>query len=206
MRLGDYMNSGKGTEMGIKVVNILDGMEELGEEALKADLSYFVSEKNPEIEEFIREKAIEFAKRKLSITYLITDATDGVILGYFTLTHKSVILSGEGLSKTFQKKLAAFSRLDKDTGNYVVSAFLLAQLGKNYAVELDRRISGKRMMELVNNVLLDVQRRIGGGVLYLDCEDTPKLKDFYSRENFKEFADRFSSEDERKYIQFMRFL
>ena len=200
------MNSGKGTEMGIKVVNILDGMEELGEEALKADLSYFVSEKNPEIEEFIREKAIEFAKRKLSITYLITDATDGVILGYFTLTHKSVILSGEGLSKTFQKKLAAFSRLDKDTGNYVVSAFLLAQLGKNYAVELDRRISGKRMMELVNNVLLDVQRRIGGGVLYLDCEDTPKLKDFYSRENFKEFADRFSSEDERKYIQFMRFL
>ena len=200
------MNSGKGTEMGIKVVNILDGMEELGEEALKADLSYFVSEKNPEIEEFIREKAIEFAKRKLSITYLITDATDGVILGYFTLTHKSVILSGEGLSKTFQKKLAAFSRLDKDTGNYVVSAFLLAQLGKNYAVELDRRISGKRMMELVNNVLLDVQRRIGGGVLYLDCEDIPKLKDFYSRENFKEFADRFSSEDERKYIQFMRFL
>ena len=192
--------------MGIKIVNILDGMEELGEEALKADLSYFVSEKNPEIEEFIREKAIEFAKRKLSITYLITDTTDGVILGYFTLTHKSVILSGEGLSKTFQKKLAAFSRLDKDTGNYVVSAFLLAQLGKNYAVELDRRISGKRMMELVNNVLLDVQRRIGGGVLYLDCEDTPKLKVFYSRENFKEFADRFSSEDKRKYIQFMRFL
>ena len=200
------MNSGKGTEMKIKVVNILDGIEELGEEVLKADLSYFVSEKNPEIEEFIREKAIEFAKRKLSITYLINDATDGVILGYFTLAHKSVILSGEGLSKTFQKKLAVFSRLDKDTGNYVVSAFLLAQLGKNYAVEPDRRMSGKQMMELVNNVLLDVQRRIGGRVLYLDCEDNPKLKNFYFSENFKEFTDRFSSEDKRKYIQFMRFL
>ena len=200
------MNSGKGTEMKIKVVNILDGIEELGEEVLKADLSYFVSEKNPEIEEFIREKAIEFAKRKLSITYLINDATDGVILGYFTLAHKSVILSGEGLSKTFQKKLAVFSRLDKDTGNYVVSAFLLAQLGKNYAVEPDRRMSGKQMMELVNNVLLDVQRRIGGRVLYLDCEDNPKLKNFYASENFKEFTDRFSSEDKRKYIQFMRFL
>lgn len=200
------MNSGKGTEMKIKVVNILDGIEELGEEVLKADLLYFVSEKNPEIEGFIREKAIEFAKRKLSITYLITDATDGVILGYFTLTHKSVILSGEKLSKTFQKKLAVFSRLDRDTGNYVVSAFLLAQLGKNYAVEPDRRMSGKQMMELVNNVLGDVQRRIGGRVLYLDCEDNPKLKNFYVSENFKEFADRFSSEDERKYIQFMRFI
>lgn len=62
------------------------------------------------------------------------------------------------------------------------------------------------MMRLVNDVLLDVQRRIGGGVIYLDCEDNPKLKDFYAGENFKEFADRFSSEDDRKYIQFMRFL
>lgn len=200
------MNSDKETEMVIKLVNILDGLETLGEEAMKADLSSFVSAKNPEIEDFLREKAIEFAKRKISITYLITDVADGAILGYFTLTHKSIILNGEGLSRTFQKRLAMFSRLDRDTGNYVVSAFLLAQLGKNYALEGNRRISGKEMMKLVNDVLLDVQRRIGGGVLYLDCEDTLKLKNFYKGENFKEFADRFSLEDERKYIQFMRFL
>ena len=98
------MNLGKGTEMKIKVVNILDGIEELGEEVLKADLSYFVSEKDTGIEEFIREKAIEFAKRKLSITYLISDAIDGVILGYFTLTHKSVILSDEG-NKCYRQKI-----------------------------------------------------------------------------------------------------
>ena len=200
------MNSDKETEMIIKLVNILDGLETLGEEAMRADLSSFVSAKNPEIEDFLREKAIEFAKRKISITYLITDVADGAILGYFTLTHKSVILNGEGLSRTFQKRLAMFSRLDRDTGNYVVSAFLLSKLGKNYAIEENRRISGKTMMKLVNDVLLDVQRRIGGGVLYLDCEDTLKLKNFYKGENFKEFADRFSLEDERKYIQFMRFL
>ena len=192
--------------MNIGVTNILDELELSGEANLRKDLSLFLCEKNPEIEEFIREKAIDFAKRKLSITYLILDTDSGVILGYFTLTHKSVILNGEGLSKTFQKRLAAFSRLDKDTGNYVVSAFLLAQLGKNYAVEASGRISGKQMMKFVNDILLDIQRRIGGGVLYLDCEDNPKLKNFYVSENFKEFADRFSSEDERKYIQFMRFL
>ena len=192
--------------MNIGVTNILDELELSGEANLRKDLSLFLCEKNPEIEEFIREKAIDFAKRKLSITYLILDTDSGVILGYFTLTHKSVILSGEGLSRTFQKKLAFFARRDRDTGNYVVSAFLLAQLGKNYAIKTDRRISGKRMLEIVNTILLDVQRRIGGGVLYLDCEDNPKLKSFYSGENFKEFADRFSSEDERKYIQFMRFL
>ena len=192
--------------MQTKIINILDGIETFGEEVLKDVLSKFVSEKNSEIEEFIREKAIDFARQKLSITYLILNTDNGVILGYFTLTHKSVILSSDGLSRTFQKKLAKYSRLDKDSGNYVVSAFLLAQLGKNYAVKADERISGKQMMRLVNDVLLDVQRRIGGGVIYLDCEDNPKLKDFYAGENFKEFADRFSSEDDRKYIQFMRFL
>lgn len=192
--------------MQTKIINILDGIETFGEEVLKDVLSKFVSEKNSEIEEFIREKAIDFARQKLSITYLILNTDNGVILGYFTLTHKSVILSSDGLSRTFQKKLAKYSRLDKDSGNYVVSAFLLAQLGKNYAVKADERISGKQMMRLVNDVLLDVQRRIGGGVIYLDCEDNPKLKDFYAGENFKEFADRFSSEDDRKYILFMRFL
>lgn len=192
--------------MQIKIVNILDEIETFGEEVLKSILSKFVSEKNAEIEEFIRDKAIDFAKQKLSITYLVIDTDSGLILGYFTLTHKSVILNSDGLSRTFQKKLAKYSRLDRDTGNYVVSAFLLAQLGKNYAVKADERISGKQLMKLVNDVLLDVQRRIGGGVMYLDCEDNPKLKNFYSQENFKEFADRFSSEDERKYIQFMRFL
>ena len=192
--------------MNIGVTNILDELALSGEAKLREDLSLFSCKKNLEIEEFIREKAIDFAKQKLSITYLISDTDNGLILGYFTLTHKSVILNSEGLSRTFQKKLAKYSRLDRDTGNYVVSAFLLAQLGKNYAVEVNEHISGKQMMKLVNDILLDIQRRIGGGVLYLDCEDNPKLKNFYAGENFKEFADRFSSEDERKYIQFMRFL
>ena len=192
--------------MRVTVTNILDELDLSGEETLKKDLSLFSCEVNSEIENFIRNKAIDFARRKLSITYLINDEKDGIMLGYFTLTHKSIILSGEELSKTVQKKLARYSRLDKDTGNYVVSAFLLAQVGKNYAATEDRRISGKQIMKLVNDILLDIQRRIGGGVLYLDCEDKPKLKNFYLRENFKEFADRFSSEDDREYIQFMRFL
>lgn len=81
--------------MQTKIINILDGIETFGEEVLKDVLSKFVSEKNSEIEEFIREKAIDFARQKLSITYLILNTDNGVILGYFTLTHKSVILSSD---------------------------------------------------------------------------------------------------------------
>ena len=192
--------------MKIKVTNILDSLDTIGEEALKLELLKFVSAKNPEIETFLREKAIDFAKQKLSITYILSDLEDGAILGYFTLTHKSVMINSEILSKTAKKRLMKYARLDRETGNYMASAFLLAQFGKNYGVENGERINGSEMMKYVNLVLRDVQRRIGGGIVYLDCEDTPKLKNFYAGENFKEFADRFSSEDERRYIQFMRFL
>ena len=70
---------------------------------MREELSRFVSAKNPEIEEFIKEKAIEFAKGKLSITYILSDMDDGAMLVYFTLTHKSLMVSGERLSKTTKK-------------------------------------------------------------------------------------------------------
>ena len=191
--------------MKFKVTNILDSLDAIGEESLKLELSGFTSEKNPEIEEFIREKAIDFAKRKLSITYLLSNMQDGSLLGYFTLTHKSLIINNEGLSKTAQKRLMRYARLDKETGNYMASAFLLAQLGKNYSIVKDERISGSQIMDYVNIVLLDVQRRIGGGIMYLDCEDNGKLRNFYERENFKRSGERYSEEDNKKYLQYIRF-
>lgn len=191
--------------MKIKVTNILDSLDLIGEDNLKLELSRFVSEKNPEIEEFIRQKAIEFAKGKLSITYTLSDLDDGAILGYFTLTHKSLMVNSEKLSKTAQKRLMRYARFDKETGNYMASAFLLAQFGKNYGVDNGERMNGSEMMKYVDIVLLDVQRRIGGGIMYLDCEDKEKLKKFYEGENFKKSGERFSEEDNKKYLQYIRF-
>ena len=191
--------------MKIKVTNILDSLDTIGEEALKLELLKFVSAKNPEIETFLREKAIDFAKQKLSITYILSDMEDGAMLGYFTLTHKSLMVSGEMLSKTTQKRLMRYARFDIETGNYMASAFLLAQFGKNYGVDNGKRISGSEMMKYVDIVLLDVQRRIGGGIMYLDCEDKEKLKEFYEGENFKKSGERFSAEDSKKYLQYIRF-
>ena len=192
--------------MNVNVSNILDNLKADGEENVREDLSSFSCSVNAEIEEFIREKAIDFAKRRLSITYLVTDMDDGEILGYFTLTHKAILLNGEGFSKTMQRKLTRYSRLDKQTGNYMASAFLLAQFGKNYGVDDGKRISGADLMELVRDILVDVQRRIGGGIVYLDCEDKAGLIAFYEREGFNRFDERFSQEDDQKYIQFMGFL
>ena len=187
------------------VFNILDLIDLGGSDVIEHKLATFSSPKNPEIEDFIRNKAINFATGKLSITYLVNDDDTGNILGYFTLTHKSIIINGENLSATSRKKLARYSRMDVSTGNYMASSFLLAQFGKNYALDEADRIDGADLMKLATDVLVNIQRQIGGGIVYLDCEDKPELTSFYKRQNFKEFDDRFSTEDNQKYIQFMRF-
>lgn len=187
------------------VKNILEMLNKAGEERLQPFLETFSSPMNPAIENFIRNRAIDFARRKLSITYLVNDLEDGQILGYFALTHKAVLISNSRLSNTSRKKLERFARLDRATGDYMASAFLIAQFGKNYGVDNGERISGKELMDIANDILVNIQHQIGGGIIYLDCEDNEKLQQFYVNENFHRFGERFSEEDNQKYLQYMRF-
>ena len=64
---------------------------------------------------------------------------------------------------------------------------------------------GKQLMDVANDILMNIQHQIGGGIIYLDCEDREKLKNFYVGENFQMFGERFSEEDNQKYVQYMRF-
>lgn len=119
-------------------VNILDMLNAIGEDAVKNILSDFLCPKNLEIESFAKQNALEFAKRKMSITYLVIDE-EGQLAAIFAL------------------------------------------------------------------ILAAVQREIGG-MVYLECEDRPKLLAFYENEQnrFRVFGERYSDKDQVKYIQLLR--
>ena len=135
------------------------------------------------------------------------DNLDSQIVGYFTLTHKAIDIKGENLSNTSRRKLSNHTRYEEDSDTYSTSAFLLAQFGKNYGVDAGRRITGIELMEFAMDILKDIQHRIGGGVVYLDAENRPELKEFYEKKaNYKLFGERYSEADKIKYIQYMRFL
>ena len=55
-------------------------------------------------------------------------------------------------------------------------------------------------------VLRTVQHEVGGGVVYLECEDKPKLLAFYQNDmnRFRIFDERISESDDTKYIQLLR--
>ena len=91
-------------------VNIQDMLKAVGEEELQRLLSDFSSPLNKEVEDFVRNKSIDFAQKKLSVTYLVIRKTsDGRILlaGIFTLAHKAVEVTNTNISKTARRKLSS---------------------------------------------------------------------------------------------------
>lgn len=193
--------------MSLAIENIIDVMDYEGEEELELILSEFICQKNDEIQTFLKDKAIEFAKKKLSITYLVTNSETGELLGYFTLAHKVLEVPALGLSNNIKRKMSRYSTLDSISESYMVSAFLLAQFGKNFNVEEKHRVSGAELMDCVDEVLKKIQHQIGGAVVYLDCEDKEKLITFYSDvAGYKQISERISERDQTKYLQFYKFI
>lgn len=114
-----------------ETVNILDMISAIGEDGVRDILSDFSCPDNTEIENFIRFNAIEFAKRKISITYLVIN-NNGELLAIFTLTHKAVQIVSTLMSSTVRRKIERHAKLDETTNAYMLSAFLIAQFGKNH--------------------------------------------------------------------------
>ena len=75
--------------MNFSVVNILDLLEIIGETSLSELFSTFSCTKNSEIEYFLKNNSINFAKRKMAITYLILD-DENKLAAYFSITHKAL--------------------------------------------------------------------------------------------------------------------
>ena len=139
-----------------------------------------------------------------SITHLVFDQTDASCVGYFTLTHKPIMLPASVLSAALQKKMRRFS--DLDGGMFLVSAFLIAQLAKNDAID-GGRITGTNLLDLIYQQLKEVRSRIGGRVVFIECEQgVPKLTEFYKRNGFAKFDSRVSKVDGKTYDMMFRFL
>lgn len=187
-------------------VNILDMIEAIGEENVRIFLSDFSCPKNQEIENFVTKNAIEFAKKKMSITHLIINE-NGKLAAIFTLTHKAIEIFDKGLSNTNRKRIQRYVQLNEESRCYSVSAFLIAQFGKNYSEKENVLLSGNSLMESAMTILSVVQHDIGGGIVYLECEDNEKLLTFYQNEHncFRPFGERYSEVDQTKYIQLVRF-
>ena len=181
---------------------------EAGEPALVKLLSEFSCPKNPDVERFLKRSAVDFAKKNQSVTYLVFSRENGEVLGYFTLALKALTVRGETVSNTVKRKLLRISELDEKSDTYTMSAYLIAQLGKNYAYERNREITGKELIELAWMVIEKAQYMLGGMVTFLEAEDEEKLLSFYRDNRFSQFDTRQTSgkDEPHELIQLLRLI
>ena len=183
---------------GFVQVNLAEMISEIGEDRVKAILSYFSCPLNKDVEFYIRDKAIVFAKQGWAATHLVFASYKDtlVLVGYFTLVTKVIMIYKANMSKTLQKKISKFSQPDVSMKRYIMSAPLIAQLGKNFNKGYDKLITGDELLKLACDKVKSIQTDVGGKFVYLECEDKPQLIDFYTSNGFVNFGKRNLDKDE----------
>lgn len=185
--------------MAYNVISLEDMYKSMDIENVKEILNQFECSLNKDVEFFIKEKAIEFLKLGISKTFFVTASykEKQVIVGYFALTDKVTKIKKNALSKTLSRRIKRFSRNEDIKNYYIVSLPLIGQLGKNFANNYNELISGDVLLKLACDKVKEAQQILGGKFVFIECEDKPKLRDFYESNGFVCFDKRNLEKDER---------
>ena len=153
-----------------------------------------------DVEQFLHTKAIQFENLALSRTYLVMASYQSkpYLAGYFSISNKSLVVPKKqfsSMSNSLKKKLMGLG-YKTEMANYEIKGILLGQLGKNYSEEAIKAkgITGDELLALAYQKIREAYIIIGGRILFLECEDHPKIKGFYSRNGFKEL-DNYESQN-----------
>lgn len=160
--------------------------------ALMQILSSFSCAKDHDIENFIRNRAVEFEELSKAKTYLICDETvlrdEGqlLILGYISLALKVLQIPG-GLSIRERKELDGYRGKHRGEPITDIPCYLIGQLARNEGVSKEQ-LSGKELIEEAQRIIMAAVEAVGGRFMMIECHDDPKLLKFYGDNGFKEVA------------------
>lgn len=173
-------------------------ISQIGEDNVKSILSDFSCPINLDIEYFLKRKAIEFEKQGISATHLIYTSykSENVLVGYYTLSTKAFNVTKSAVSKSLSKRINKFATYDAALKAYFLPAPLIAQLGKNFSNNYNTLISGNELLAIAIDDVKLIHQIAGGKIVYLECEDKPRLVEFYSNNGFVIFGKRSLDGDE----------
>jgi hypothetical protein len=186
-----------------KTDSLLDMIADFGEEGTAEILSSFSCPLNPEIESFLKEKAITFTKSALARTYIVYKISDGtaIMAGYFALTPKPVLIKDFSMvSKSFEKKVRWYSETYPEYDAQAISVYMIAQLSKNFTSEAIGLITGDELLTIAMSKIADIHADLGGKFVCVECFDTPVLTEYYRRNDFRRLQDRVTNKETGEYL------
>lgn len=163
-----------------------------------------------DVENFLHNKAIQFEKMDLARTYLVmsTYKQTPYLAGYFSISNKPLVIPQKqykSFSASLKKKLVGLGH-KTEQNNYEIKGYLIGQLGKNYseAAKKAGKVQGKDILALAYEKIREAYLIAGGRILFIECEDHPKLKTFYEQNGFKELEDYDSPNDLCLYVKMLK--
>ena len=177
--------------------------EGVGEKQIQSVLSNFSCPLNLDVENFLKNKAVEFSKHRWAQTHLVFTSYKGknVLIGYYALTLKDIVVDKNALSSGMRRRLSEFASYDTDTKNYVKPMPLIAQLGKNFTNGYNKLITGDELLKKALDKVGEIQMIAGGKFTYLECENVPALITFYSKNGFVKSGERLLDRDEANMLK-----
>lgn len=163
-----------------------------------------------DVEKFLHSKAIQFEKMDLSRTYLVFSTYQKVpyLAGYFSISNKPLVIPHKqyrGFSNNLKKSLMGLGH-KTEQNNYEIKGYLIGQLGKNYnevAIKASK-VQGKDILSLAYDKIREAYLIAGGRILFIECEDHPKLKSFYEQNGFRELEDYESPNNLCLYVKMLK--
>ena len=189
---------------GYVQISLKDMLDQFGDDqSVKKILSEFSCPLNADVERFLKNSAIEFAKQSIAPTYLVFSSYKGnsVLVGYYTLCTKTIQVERKSISNNLAKRLKKFAAFDPENKNYMIVSPLIAQLGKNFSNSYNELITGDDLLYMAISRVKEAQMILGGKVVYLECEDKPRLLEFYRSHGFVDFNKRMLDRDETETLQ-----
>ncbi len=185
---------------GYLQVSLQDMIKELGNEreTVKRIVSEFSCPLNKDVEFFLRSSAITFSEQGIANTHLVFASykDEPVLVGYYTLCLKTIRVTRSSVSSNLRRRLNKFAAANPDTGEMYIVSPLIAQLGKNYTNGYNKLITGDELLSMALDRVREIQRISSGKTVYVECEDNPKLLEFYESNGFVTFNKRILEKDE----------
>jgi hypothetical protein len=183
------------------IKSITELEERFGESAVVGFIKKFSCPLNMEVEDFLKNKAMQSSRLSASQTYLVIDDDTYQLQGYYTLVVKSYAVKGLLLSSSNRRLISRFAEED-ESGNFHAAVYLIAQIGKNFALPKENQISGERLIGLALDEFRAIKRRVGGKLVMVERENNcPKLQSFYQSNGFKSWTTRRNAKDGVVYDQ-----
>ena len=178
-----------------------------GAEEAHALLSAFKCSHDPDIENFLHNRAIDFENIAKARTYLICDADkmklgEIVIMGYFALSLKVLILPEE-MSIRSRKEYDGFSGKIHGQPVREIPCYLIGQLARDDNTDKDS-LPGAVILDSAMSVIEPSFRIAGGRWVIIECHNTKQLTDFYERNAFRFIMDRPSPSEDIPMVQMIR--